>query len=266
MAKILFLGTAGDTAVMSKQLRASGGIILELEGIQFHLDPGPGALVKAKEYGVSLQQTTAVLVSNNSLPRCNDLNAVIDAMTHGGLEHRGLILGSKSIFQGTEDAHPILTKHHQKLVEKVLPLEKNHKVGIEFVEINSIAAEHDDPTAIGFKFFCPKFTLGYTGDTELTSQLLEQLSGTDILILNVRYPGSQRMGKHLDSASAVTLISHLKPRIAILTHFGFEMLKADPLIEAREIQRVTGVQTIAATDGLVVSPGGYGKMSPVVGY
>ncbi|MBI2666717.1 MBL fold metallo-hydrolase [Candidatus Woesearchaeota archaeon] len=266
MSKILFLGTAGDATVVSKQLRASGGIILELEGMQFHLDPGPGALVKAKEYGISLQHTTAILVSNNSLPRCNDLNAVIDAMTHGGLEHRGIVLGSKSVFHGNEESHPFLTKRHQQQVEKVIPLEKNHKVGIEFVEINSVAAEHDDPHALGFKFLCPKFTLSYTGDTELTSQLLEQLTGTDILILNVRYPGSQRVGKHLDTASAAALISHIKPRIAVMTHFGFEMLKADPLGEAREVQRLTGVQTIAATDGLVVSPGGYGKMSPVVGY
>ena len=56
MARIIFLGTAGSTAVVSKQLRASGGIIIQVEDLQFHLDPGPGALVKAKEYGVNLPQ------------------------------------------------------------------------------------------------------------------------------------------------------------------------------------------------------------------
>ena len=45
------------------------------------------------------------------------------------------------------------------------------------------------------------------------------------------------------------------------------MLKADPLNEAREIQRVTGVQTIAAKDGLLISPESYGEYkSPVRGY
>ena len=63
MANIIFLGTAGSSAVVSKQLRASGGIILQVEDLQFHLDPGPGALTKAKEYGIDLQHNTAILIS-----------------------------------------------------------------------------------------------------------------------------------------------------------------------------------------------------------
>ena len=35
------------------------------------------------------------------------------------------------------------------------------------------------------------------------------------------------------------------------------MLKADPLYEAREIQKKTGVQIIAAKDGMVVNPISY---------
>ncbi len=63
------------------------------------------------------------------------------------------------------------------------------------------------------------------------------------------------------------MISQVRPRLAIITHFGLEMLKADPLNEAREIQRITGVQTIAAQDGLIVSPGSYGRYkSPVKGF
>ena len=258
MSTITFLGTAGSMAVATRQLRASGGIVLRIDDVQFHLDPGPGALVKAREFGVSANQTTAVLVSHNHLNHCNDLNAVIEAMTHAGLEHRGVILASKSVVQATENSYPILTKYHQNLVEKIIPLEKNHKVGIELIEIHALAADHTDATAIGFKFFCPKFTLGYTGDTALTPELAEQLSGTDILILNVPYPGNKAEGKNLDTESAIKIVSAVRPRVAIMTHFGLEMLKADPLNEAREVQRITGVQTIAAKDGLSIVAEGYG--------
>ena len=258
MSTITFLGTAGSAAVATRQLRASGGIVLRIEDLQFHLDPGPGALVKAREFGVSANQTTAVLVSHNHLNHCNDLNAVVEAMTHAGLEHRGVILAAKSVLQATEDSYPILTKYHQKLVEKIIPMEKNHKVGIELIEIHALAADHTDPTAIGFKFFCPKFTLSYPGDTALTQELIDQLSGTDILILNVPYPGNKTEGKNLDTESAIKIVSAVRPRVAIMTHFGLEMLKADPLNEAREVQRVTGVQTIAAKDGLSIVAEGYG--------
>ncbi len=267
MARIIFLGTAGSSAVVSRQLRSSGGIILQVEDLQFHLDPGPGALNKAKEYGVNVQNTTAILVSHNHINHCNDLNVLIEAMTHGGIEHRGIILGSKSIFQTADDCHPFLTKHHQTLVEKIIPLEKNHKVGVELIEINALSAEHTDGQAIGFKFFCPRFTLSYTGDTKLTPKLIEELTGSDVLILNVPYPGDKGTGMNLDTTAAIQIISTVRPKLAILTHFGLEMLKTDPLQEAREVQRITGVQTIAALDGLTITPEGYGQnRCPVKGY
>lgn len=264
MTRLVFLGTAGSSAVASRQLRSSGGIIFQIDDLQFHLDPGPGALHKAKEYGVNLQHTTAVLVSHHHLNHCNDLNMVIEAMAHGGLDRRGVILASKSVVQEGEHGFPVLTKYHQSLVERVIPLEKKHKVGVELIEINAFGAEHTDSSALGFKFFCPKLTISYTGDTALTDQLLEDLAGSDVLILNVPYPGNKGTGLNLDTFSTIKIISQVRPKMAVMTHFGLEMLKADPVNEAREVQRITGVQTIAATDGLSISLDGSTFMRPNV--
>src|SRR3989344_2921753 len=109
MAQLIFLGTAGSTSVVSKQLRSSGGIIFRTEDIQFHIDPGPGSLIKAKEYGVNVHHTNAILVSHNHINHCNDLNVVVEAMTHGGIEHQGLVLGSKSVLNNTQGSNSILT-------------------------------------------------------------------------------------------------------------------------------------------------------------
>ncbi|MDP7476371.1 MAG: hypothetical protein QF655_01925, partial [Candidatus Woesearchaeota archaeon] len=54
-SSIIFLGTGGDSYVVGKQLRASGGIILQINDDQYHIDPGPGALVMAKETGINLR-------------------------------------------------------------------------------------------------------------------------------------------------------------------------------------------------------------------
>ena len=267
IAKLIFLGTAGSSAVVSKQLRGSGGIIFQIEELQFHIDPGPGALVKARDYGVNPHHTTAILVTHNHINHCNDLSVCIEAMTHSGIERRGLVLASKSVVQASENNHSFLTKYHQNLVEKVIPLDEGHKVGIDLVEIHALPVDHTDDSAVGFKLLCPKFSLAYTGDTAFTDKLLEELAGTDVLILNVPYPENKGKNKNLDTLSAIKIISHVRPKLAVITHFGMEMLKADPLIEAREIQRITGVQTIAGIDGLVVAPSGSNPFkSPVRGY
>ncbi len=267
MARIVFLGTAGSSTVVSRGLRASGGIIIQVEDLQFHLDPGPGALSQAVKYGVNLRHNTAVLVSHKHLNHCNDLNMVIEAMSYSGLESRGVLIAPKSVVHSQGDEHPFLTRYHQKFLEKMLVLEKNQKVGVELVEIHTLAAKHTDPTALGFKLFCPKFVVGYTGDTAYSDELCEQLSGTDILILNVPYSAKNGKDLNLDSDSALQIISKVRPKVAILTHFGMDMLRADPINEARMIQRVTGVQTIAAKDGLVLAPEGYNiTHSPIRGY
>ena len=68
-SSIIFLGTGGDSYVIGRQLRASGGIILQLDEDQYHIDPGPGSLVMAKEAGINLRANTALFVSNNSINR-----------------------------------------------------------------------------------------------------------------------------------------------------------------------------------------------------
>ncbi|MBI4983472.1 MBL fold metallo-hydrolase [Candidatus Woesearchaeota archaeon] len=265
MSSIIFLGTAGGNAV-SKQIQSAGGIILQIGELQFHLDPGPGALSKAKEYGINLNRNTVVLVSHNHINHCSELNPILDAMTHSGIDHRGMVLASKSVILGHEEMAPALTKHHITMPEKVIPMEKNHKVGIELVEIHALMAEHTDPTALGFKFLCPSFTLSYTGDTNITPQLLQDLAGTDILILNVPFPGNKAAGMNLDTKAAVKAVAFVKPKVAILTHFGLEMFKAGIIEEAREVQRMTEVPTIAAKDGLLVYPESYLHKNPVKGF
>ncbi len=261
-SQIVFLGTAGDNLVAAKQLRSSGGIILQVEDFQFHIDPGSGALNKAREFNINLRTNTAVLVSHNHLNHCNDLNAVIDAMTLSGLDKRGVLISSKSVVKETDETEPYLTKFHKNLLERTIILKKKQKAAIELVEIHALSVEHDDPHAIGFKFFCPRFILSYTSDTKYNKLLVEELQGSDILILNVSSPADKSQKAELDTYSAIKLIEKVKPRLAVITHFGLEMLKADPIIEAREIQKQTGVQTVAAKDGLVINPESYSARSP----
>src|SRR5579872_3926013 len=45
--EILFLGTGGARFVVARQIRASGGMWMRFGKTQIHVDPGPGALVRA---------------------------------------------------------------------------------------------------------------------------------------------------------------------------------------------------------------------------
>jgi len=255
--KLVFLGTGGDAIVVGKQLRSAGGLILQVEDNQFHIDPGPGSLARARDYGVNLRNNVAVLVSHNHMNHANDINAVINAMTLGGLDPKGVLVTNKSTSYGSDELDPYLTKYHRNLIERSLVLEAGQRVGINEVEIKGTRTEHTDPDCIGFKFQTPKFVLGYTSDTGYTIALVEDFKDVDILVLNVVHPRDTKEKHHLNIEDVLRLLPQIKPKLAILTHFGIKMEETDILNEARSIQRETQIQTIAARDGMAINPVSY---------
>lgn len=256
-SQLIFLGTGGDAFLVGKHIRGAGGIILKSNGLQFHIDPGPGALTAARQYGINLRENIAVLVSHAHTNHCNDINAVINAMSYAGLDVKGVLIANNTVVNGNENTYPILTNFHKKCVEKVIVAKLNKKIGIENIEIQPLKAEHTDPDALGFKFFTSEFVLSYTGDTKYTKEVVEQHKNSDILIMNVKFPADAEERTHLNTDDAIKLLNKARPRLAIITHFGNKMHQADPISEAREIQLTTDVQTIAAKDGLTINPISY---------
>ncbi|MCH8004428.1 MAG: MBL fold metallo-hydrolase [Nanoarchaeota archaeon] len=256
-SNIIFLGTGGDSYVVGKQIRASGGIILQVNDDQYHIDPGPGALVMAKEAGINLRANTALFVTHNHLNHCNDINAVIDAMTYGGFDKKGVLVANNTVINGSTNHNPFLQKHYRDFLERFIVLEEGGKVGINNIEVRAIKAKHSEPNAVGYRFITPDYTLTYTGDTVYSVETLSEYENSNVLILNVPCLNKDESKDNLCKEDAIKIIKKVNPRLAIITHFGINFLKADPLYEIREIQKETNCQVIAAKDGMVINPLSY---------
>jgi ribonuclease BN (tRNA processing enzyme) len=57
-----FLGTGGGRFTTIYQARSTGGCLLDA-GLRAHIDPGPGALLRARQEGEDPTTTRAVLVT-----------------------------------------------------------------------------------------------------------------------------------------------------------------------------------------------------------
>lgn len=257
-SKIIFLGTAGDVFVVGKQIKGSGGIIMQIGEMQFHIDPGPGSLVRAVQNDINLRANTAIFATCNHINHSNDINAVINAMTYGGFDKRGILVASNSVVNGETS---YLTDFHKKCLEKIIVLKAGQRIGIEDIEIHALPANHSDPDTIGLKFVTGDFILTYSSDTSYSKEITKAYKDTDILILNVVLPGKEKNEAQLNSEDAIKIIKEVNPKLTIITHFGIKMIKSDPLYEAREIQKQTGCQVICAKDGMVLSPTSYAAES-----
>ena len=230
---------------------------MQVDDDQFHIDPGPGSLIMAKEAGINLRANTAIFVTHNHLNHCNDINAVIDAMTYGGFDKKGVLVANDTVINGIEDQKPYLQKFYRDCLERFIVLEQGRKVGINDVEVQAIRAKHSEPNAIGYRFITPNYTLTYTGDTTYSVENLSEYENSDVLILNVPCLKKDESGDNLCKEDAVNIIKKVNPRLTIITHFGINFLKADPLYEVRDIQKTTNCQVIAAKDGMVINPVSY---------
>lgn len=176
-------------------------------------------------------------------------------MTYSGLDKQGVLIANQTSINGTENYVPVVNKYHRNLLERFITVNRNQRIGINEIEIQAITARHSEPNSIGFKFFTPSFTLTYSSDTVYAVDIVEQYMNSNILILNV--PNVKKSEHNLCTEDAIKIIKKVNPRLAIITHFGYEMIKADPLYEIREIQKQTKVQTLAAKDGMVINPVSY---------
>ena len=185
-SQIIFLGTAGDSFVLSKQERLAGGIIIQAENTQLHLNPGPGALVAAALARIDLRKTSAVIVTDNSLLHAHDTNAIIDIMTSGCFDTKGLLLAAKTaLTQENQEIMPRISKEYQNAVERIVLLQEETRISYNDVQVETIKIKNTDKAAVGIKIITPHFSLGYTGKTKYTTKLYEQFIDVEVLIVDL---------------------------------------------------------------------------------
>jgi len=242
MHSFTFLGTGGGRFVLLTQRRYSGGIWLDFEA-KMILDPGPGALIRALQFGKKPNRLDAVLVSHRHLDHYNDAEVMIEAMTYGTKKKRGLLVINKNALE-------YISEYHQNAVKVLIP-EPGEESKVNKLKIQAIPTfNHED--GIGFRFFTEKGIVTYTSDTGYSKELMEHYRGSRILILNVIFPNSKEIKTHMNTEKAIKIVREIKPELAVIQHFGVSMLNANPNREANFIEKKTGVKTIAARDGMTI--------------
>ena len=242
---ITFLGTAGARFAVIRQFLASGGAWLNLGGIQILLDPGPGSLVQAARRKLDPVKLDAIILSHKHLDHSGDINIMIEAMTDGGTKQRGIVFAPSDAL----DQDPVILCYLRSYPQDIQVLTEGGSYMINDVSFRTPVRHKHPVETYGFIFETARHTFSWITDTRYFKDLAGHYEG-DLLIINVvRLKPGAPLG-HLSLPEAKSIIEELKPRIAILTHFGMTMWRAKPWELAGELGEETGIQVIAARDGM----------------
>ncbi len=248
---IKFLGTAGARFVMARQLRYSAGTLVAVGGRRVMLDPGPGTLLRCARARppVDASALDAVVLTHAHIDHSGDVNAILDAMTAGGFRHRGRLFAPRECLKG-EDA--VVLRYLRPHLEEVVILEPECDYEVDGLTFSSSVRHRHAVETYGIKFRRDGQTVAFLADTEYFDGLADAYADADVLIVNVvrHEPHQSRAIMHLSLDDARALIGAIRPRLAVLTHYGMTMIQARPRKLARQLTRELGVEVRAASDGM----------------
>ena len=231
--------------MMISQLLATGGIWLSLAGTEIRIDPGPGCLVGAVKRKLRADKLSAIILSHRHLDHSGDVNVMVEAMTGGGVQSHGkLFLPADAL-----SSEPVVYSYLRSYLGGVETLAegKSYRVGnISFqVPLKHI---HGVET-YGFNFDTGRHTFSYISDTRYFDGLSLSYR-SELLIINVLTRENRPGLDHLSMTDVERIIKDVKPRAAILTHFGMGVWHVRPWQIAEEMSQKTGIRVLAARDGM----------------
>lgn len=244
-----FLGTAGARFVMINQLRSSGGLWVSCRGTNVLVDPGPGSLVRCAASKPRLDPTKldAVILTHRHLDHANDANVMIEAMTEGGFKKRGVLFCPADALE--EDA--VILKYARQSLEKIEVIQPNRSYEVNKFSFETSMRHMHPVETYGLKFRLGQSSVALLSDTRYFRELRD-FYAADILVISVVFLEPRPGVEHLSLADAKALIEELRPKKAILSHFGMSMIKAKPHLLAEDLSRELGIEVIAAYDGMTL--------------
>ena len=243
-----------------------GGFLLRIGDRTLIVDPGENAVKFLVGQGFDPYEITDVLASHSHNDHVGELSLAVSAAINLGLSAHcdGKIVvvpaladythASATRFGFTLPAYawkaevvPLLwrdttvTLHDGREVQSVPHTTIGDTIGVKATE-----ARHGNVMSTGFLIETPLGKIGYSGDTEYFPELAEWHKGADILWLNMNTLAidAQAMGQtgsgclhapthtHLGYVGACQLIEQVRPKTAIVTHFGAQLGAQHDAIEA----------------------------------
>lgn len=236
---------------MATQIRSTAGMYLHLNGTQLLIDCGPGTLVRCRQVDppIDLFQLDGIILTHGHIDHCADVNCLVDAMTGGGIWHRGVLITPRECLEGE---HRVVLRYFRGFLERLEPLEPATAYTIGNLKFRSSCPHDHRVETYGLHFSTGNGQLSFLIDTAYFPRIVEEYSGADTLIVNVvrNDPDDAPHALHLCIDQVRDIVGTIRPRRTILTHFGMRLLEAGPERHAAAMSDALGLEVIAAHDGM----------------
>jgi phosphoribosyl 1,2-cyclic phosphodiesterase len=185
-------------------------------------------------------------LSHRHLDHSGDMNIMIEAMTQGGFQPHGTVFFPADAM-GPE---PVVYSYLKEYIDGIQILREGGSYNIDGVSFSTPLRHIHTVETYGLKFTLGERTFSYIADSKFFDQLVENYR-SDLIIINVVFLENHFKVDHLSVVDVEKIVTGIRPKIAILTHFGMQLWRANPTEVAAQLTQKTGIKVIAARDGMV---------------
>ena len=243
--EIVFLGTGGARYVVAKQLRATGGLLFRIGGKNILVDPGPESLYRLLTFlpKFAPEKIDAIILTHKHIDHSADINVYLDVITKGGFNKHGILLAPADAFG--EDG--VIFKYLLDFLDETIIIKENYTFRIDGLQFAFPLRHEHRVETYGFKLLHEGYTISYITDTKYFEKLIPAYRA-DVVIMNLIKLEPSEID-HLSVDDCAEIITGIKPKVAIITHFGMTMIRKGPWNVARQLKAKTGITVLAAEDG-----------------
>lgn len=226
--KITILGSG--TCVPSLE-RSSCSVLVAWDGISILCDAGAGTMGRLLEAGQSIDEIDAIVLSHFHLDHAGEVASFLFSTKYPEMRRK-----KKLTLVGGQGLNPWFEQlcrtfnHTIEMDEDFFEcLELEAKGAFRFGELTvSYDTMAHKPESRGFRFETPDgFSAVYSGDTDVTDNLVNLAQGADILICESAMPDGQKLPNHLTPSLAGQMAQKAGVKKLVLTHFYPECEDAD---------------------------------------
>ncbi len=258
--EFVILGSGGGRHHIRTQYRATGGILYKFNGIQAHLDPGPGAIIRINQYNEEPTKTELFIVTHAHIDHFNDISAIIES-SRERLHDKKYNYYKKGTLITTKDSLKFISDYHLNMLENVIPFkagDTHEYKGVEIIGTKTIHTPNIE--GFGIRFNLKEYSIAFSSDTMVFDGFSEQFFGVNVLILNLLRPNSITCKRHLCTDEVISYLNKIEPPLdgLIITHFGslMDSPRSDqnyvPSQVKKLLERTNIKKIIAAEDGLII--------------
>lgn len=230
-------------------MRATGGIWLKYGETNLYIDPGPGAIVRiraSKEY-YDPAHLDGIILTHRHMDHSNDVNLLIESMAEGGFKKRGTLFAPGDALEDD----PVVFRFVRNYLDNIVVMNEGGQYRIGDITF-STPVRHKHPVETYGLVFHFDSAIGLISDTRFFDDLAVHYHVDNLIInvLRVKPIENHEIIEHLAVNDVRSIITQVKPVKVILTHFGFNMIKEKPYVIAKQLTDETGIEVVAAHDGM----------------